>query len=294
MATQEETLYHVLQVEPSASAKDIRKAYIRRMKKVHPDVSNSRDATEEAQRLNEAYSVLYDSARRAEYDRTLAAEGVSAKGASRRRRPPPRDHSQRPPPRGHSESPPTESARPSRRPTRVFREVDVTMFLCWVGLASVLAFTLGYFIGFRAAQPVLMGFFGLLGLMSVAIGVVLMTVLFIRRPRWKWLPLGWLWWLLGRLWSPLARLRPALGWLRPAVGDRRKTLIWTGCGVVFGGVLFGVFGYAVGFSTAQFIYDLLSLIGIMAFATLLIGGAILLVIMLIKGSRDGGYRGSGY
>ncbi len=285
MATQEETLYHVLQVEPTASAKDIRKAYIRRMKKVHPDVSNSRDATEEAQRLNEAYSVLYDSARRAEYDRTLAAEGVSAKGASRRRRPPPRDHSERPP---------TESARPSRRPTRVFREVDVTMFLCWVGLASVLAFTLGYFIGFRAAQPVLMGFFGLLGLLSVAIGVVLMTVLFIRRPRWKWLPLGWLWSLLGRLWSPLIRLRPALGWLRPAVGDRRKTLIWTGCGAVVGCVSGLIIGYLFGFSTAQLIYDLLSLIGIMAFATLLTVGAIFLVIMLIKGSRDGGYRGSGY
>ena len=75
-ATEEigQTFYHHLGVKPSASPEEIRKAYRRRVRQVHPDISPDENANEKAQGIIEAYSVLRDPIKRSEYDRELVAE----------------------------------------------------------------------------------------------------------------------------------------------------------------------------------------------------------------------------
>jgi len=60
--------YEVMGVSPDASADDIKKAYRRLARKYHPDVSKEPNAEEKFKQLGEAYEVLKDPARRAEYD----------------------------------------------------------------------------------------------------------------------------------------------------------------------------------------------------------------------------------
>lgn len=57
--------YSILGVEKTASEADIKKAYRKLASKLHPDKGGSK---EEFQKLQEAYSVLGDPAKRAEYD----------------------------------------------------------------------------------------------------------------------------------------------------------------------------------------------------------------------------------
>jgi hypothetical protein len=61
--------YEILQVSPNAEPEVIASAYRRLARKYHPDAYAGRDATERMRELNEAYEVLSDPARRAEYDR---------------------------------------------------------------------------------------------------------------------------------------------------------------------------------------------------------------------------------
>jgi len=60
--------YDVFDVSPTASHKEINIKHRELAKKYHPDISNSRDATEKMAKLNEAYEVLSDKAKRREYD----------------------------------------------------------------------------------------------------------------------------------------------------------------------------------------------------------------------------------
>ncbi|RKP05919.1 DnaJ domain-containing protein [Thamnocephalis sphaerospora] len=61
--------YSILGVPRTASAEDIRRAYQREALRCHPDRNNqSRDSTEQFQRLADAYFVLGDTRRRQEYD----------------------------------------------------------------------------------------------------------------------------------------------------------------------------------------------------------------------------------
>jgi len=73
-----EDFYKVLGVSPAATADEIRSAYRELVKKYHPDLfSTSAEksrATEKLLRINEAYAVLSDPARRAEYDEKRAAK----------------------------------------------------------------------------------------------------------------------------------------------------------------------------------------------------------------------------
>jgi molecular chaperone DnaJ len=61
--------YEILELERSASADDIRRAYRRLAKQFHPDVNKEPEAEEKFKEINEAYAVLSDEERRSAYDR---------------------------------------------------------------------------------------------------------------------------------------------------------------------------------------------------------------------------------
>lgn len=61
--------YDVLGVSKDASADEIKKAFRRKARECHPDVSDAHDAEDQFKKLNEAYDVLSDPAKREQYDR---------------------------------------------------------------------------------------------------------------------------------------------------------------------------------------------------------------------------------
>jgi tetratricopeptide (TPR) repeat protein len=60
--------YGILGIDKNGTLRDVKTAYRDLAKKYHPDVNKSSDAAREMQCLNEAYSVLGDPIKRAEYD----------------------------------------------------------------------------------------------------------------------------------------------------------------------------------------------------------------------------------
>lgn len=64
----EENYYDVLGVSKDASEADIKHAYRRLAAKYHPDVNHAPGAEEKFKKINEAYDVLSDSQKRAQYD----------------------------------------------------------------------------------------------------------------------------------------------------------------------------------------------------------------------------------
>ena len=66
--------YETLGVEASAGDAEIKTAYRRLARKYHPDVSKEKGAEERFKAVNEAYEVLRDKDKRAEYDQ-LRAQG---------------------------------------------------------------------------------------------------------------------------------------------------------------------------------------------------------------------------
>lgn len=66
------TLYDILGVRPDASFEDLKKAYYARAKQCHPDLSDNPDATNEFQRLVNAFDILSDPATRRKYDEQRA------------------------------------------------------------------------------------------------------------------------------------------------------------------------------------------------------------------------------
>lgn len=66
--------YRILQVDPSADYEVVEAAFRRLARKYHPDLNPGEGAGATMRQLNEAYAVLKDPARRAEYDRQRAGQ----------------------------------------------------------------------------------------------------------------------------------------------------------------------------------------------------------------------------
>ncbi len=73
-------LYEVLGVSRDASEADIKKAFRRKARELHPDVNKAADAEDQFKELNEAYDVLSDANKRAQYDRFGTIPGASGGG----------------------------------------------------------------------------------------------------------------------------------------------------------------------------------------------------------------------
>lgn len=74
------TLYDELGLPPTATAAELHRAYRERARRLHPDVAGEDDSTADAmRRLNDAWRVLGDPARRRDYDRTLAPPPPAAR-----------------------------------------------------------------------------------------------------------------------------------------------------------------------------------------------------------------------
>ena len=70
-----EDYYEVIGVDRNATQDEIKKAFYKKARKVHPDVSDDPDAEEKFKQLNEAYAVLSDENKRAQYDRFGTVDG---------------------------------------------------------------------------------------------------------------------------------------------------------------------------------------------------------------------------
>ena len=67
--------YEILGVSKSADADEIKSAYRRLAKKYHPDLNKTPEAAEKFKEINEAYEVLGDDKKRANYDKYGSADG---------------------------------------------------------------------------------------------------------------------------------------------------------------------------------------------------------------------------
>ncbi len=69
--------YAILGVQPDSDSKDIKTAYRKLARKYHPDMNPEKGAEDKFKEVAEAYEVLKDAGRRAEYDELRQYRGQS-------------------------------------------------------------------------------------------------------------------------------------------------------------------------------------------------------------------------
>lgn len=69
------THYEILKIPETATQKEIRTAYFRQAKRIHPDKNNDENAKSMFQALGNAYATLKDPKLRRQYDASLRSEG---------------------------------------------------------------------------------------------------------------------------------------------------------------------------------------------------------------------------
>lgn len=74
--------YEILGVNKGADADEIKSAYRRLAKKYHPDLNKTPEAAEKFKEINEAYEVLGDEKKRANYDQYGSADGPQFQGGA--------------------------------------------------------------------------------------------------------------------------------------------------------------------------------------------------------------------
>lgn len=81
MPTATKDLYEILGVSRDASESEIKKAFRHKARELHPDVNKAEDAEEQFKELNEAYDILSDANKRAQYDRFGTIPGAAGGGS---------------------------------------------------------------------------------------------------------------------------------------------------------------------------------------------------------------------
>jgi hypothetical protein len=122
-------LYKRLGASPSATTAELRMAFRARARGSHPDIAGS-NATDDMASINEAWAVLGDSRRRAEYDRSLGRPPA-----------PPRDFT------GDGEPPWSGKARPSAgmgRPTQRLLRTFLVVSVLSAMVLMVAIFLVGF------------------------------------------------------------------------------------------------------------------------------------------------------
>ncbi len=240
------TYYDVLGIKSTASPDEINRAYRHRISQVHPDVSTVYDAQDKAKRLNEAYSVLRDPAKRAEYDRSQVTTQAYFKPTEKHAR-----------------------SAPQARNINIGDVLRRSVVFCgkvilWAFILAMHGVVIGYFVGFWVAQRLLNSDVG------VVAGIVAAVFLVVT--------------LLMSLWLIPSR-RISIYWLFDVKGQFIQGIIGlTFLGFIVLMVYGGFIGYAIGFATTRMVYDAIATIGAVCYIVAFSGLSIGFVVTMFRAS----------